>query len=118
MPAPRRSPQRPGKAKPRTARAPRGAAARGAAAKLTERRIGLLFAIFLVLIGCALLRTGYLLAFKGGDLKTMASTQHVQEVTLIAKRGTITDRHGAELAVSEDAATIFATPFLVKDPVG
>ena len=48
----------------------------------------------------------------------MASTQHVQNVTLIAKRGTITDRHGAELAVSEDAATIFATPFLVKDPVG
>ena len=37
---------------------------------------------------------------------------------LIAKRGTITDRHGAELAVSEDAATVFATPFLVKDPVG
>jgi cell division protein FtsI (penicillin-binding protein 3) len=63
------------------------------------------------------LRVGYLLAFKGGDLKTMASTQHVQDVTLIAKRGTITDRHGAELAVSEDASTIFATPFLIKDPV-
>ena len=86
-------------------------------ARLTERRIGLMFAIFLVVLGLATLRAGYLLAFKGGDLKTMASTQHVQEVTLIAKRGTITDRHGAELAVSEDAATIFATPFLIKDPV-
>ena len=47
----------------------------------------------------------------------MASTQQIQDVTLIAKRGTITDRHGAELAVSEDASTIFATPFLIKDPV-
>ncbi len=85
--------------------------------RVTERRIGLLFAIFLVMLGLATLRAGYLLAFKGGKLKTMAATQHVQDVTLIAKRGTITDRHGAELAVSEDAATIFATPFLIKDPV-
>jgi cell division protein FtsI (penicillin-binding protein 3) len=85
--------------------------------RITERRIGLLFAIFLVLLAFAILRAGYLLVFKGGELKTMASTQHVQDVTLIAKRGTITDRHGAELAVSEDAATIFATPFLIKDPV-
>ena len=77
-----------------------------------------MFAIFLVALGFATLRAGYLLAFKGNDLKTIAATQHVQDVTLIAKRGTITDRHGAELAVSEDAATIFATPFLVKDPVG
>jgi cell division protein FtsI (penicillin-binding protein 3) len=85
--------------------------------RIAERRIGLLFAIFLALLAFAILRAGYLLVFKGGELKTMASTQHVQDVTLIAKRGTITDRHGAELAVSEDAATIFATPFLIKDPV-
>jgi cell division protein FtsI (penicillin-binding protein 3) len=38
-------------------------------------------------------------------------------VTLIAKRGTITDRHGTDLAVSEDASTIYANPFLIKDPV-
>jgi cell division protein FtsI (penicillin-binding protein 3) len=85
--------------------------------RVTERRIGLLFAIFLLMLALATLRAGYLLVFKGGELKTMAATQHVQDVTLIAKRGTITDRHGADLAVSEDAATIFATPFLIKDPV-
>jgi cell division protein FtsI/penicillin-binding protein 2 len=85
--------------------------------RVTERRIGLLFAIFLLMLGLATVRAGYLLVFKGGQLKTMAATQHVQDVTLIAKRGTITDRHGAELAISEDAATIFATPFLIKDPV-
>ena len=91
---------------------------RVAAARLTERRVGLLFAVFLAMLAFAGLRAGYLLAFKGGDLKLRAATQQVENVTVIAQRGTITDRNGAELAVSEDASTVFATPFLIKDPVG
>jgi cell division protein FtsI/penicillin-binding protein 2 len=91
---------------------------RVAAARLTEQRVGLLFAVFLVLLGFASLRAGYLLAFKGDDLKSRAATQQVENVTVIARRGTITDRNGAELAISEDASTVFATPFLIKDPVG
>jgi cell division protein FtsI/penicillin-binding protein 2 len=82
-----------------------------------ERRIGLLFAAFLVLLALALLRTGYLMAFKGSQLKQLANTQQVEDVTLLARRGTITDRNGAPLAVSEDAATVFATPYLVEQPV-
>jgi cell division protein FtsI (penicillin-binding protein 3) len=74
--------------------------------------------VFLVLLASASLRAGYLLAFKGGDLKSRAAMQQVENVTVIAQRGTITDRNGAELAVSEDASTVFATPFLIKDPVG
>ena len=31
-------------------------------------------------------------------------------------RGTILDRHGDALAASEDAATIYATPYQVKNP--
>ena len=31
-------------------------------------------------------------------------------------RGTILDRSGNELAVSEDAVTVFATPYQVEDP--
>jgi cell division protein FtsI (penicillin-binding protein 3) len=89
-----------------------------AAARLTEQRVGLLFAVFLAMLAFAGLRAGYLLAFKGGDLKLRAATQQVENVTVIARRGTITDRNGAELAVSEDASTVFATPFLIKDPVG
>jgi len=89
-----------------------------AAARLTEQRVGLLFAVFLVMLAFAGLRAGYLLAFKGDDLKLRAATQQVENVTVIARRGTITDRNGAELAVSEDASTVFATPFLIKDPVG
>ena len=89
-----------------------------AAARLTEQRVGLLFAVFLAMLAFAGLRAGYLLAFKGDDLKLRAATQQVENVTVIARRGTITDRNGAELAVSEDASTVFATPFLIKDPVG
>ena len=88
---------------------------RVAAARLTERRVGLLFAVFLGMLAFAGLRAGYLLAFKGGDLKLRAATQQVENVTVIAPRGTITDRNGAELAVSEDASTVFATPVLIKD---
>ena len=86
-------------------------------ARLVERRIGLLFAVFLALLGAATLRAGYLLAFKGPELKRMAATQQVENNTLPAKRGTITDRHGKTLAVSEEASTVYATPYLVKDPV-
>jgi cell division protein FtsI (penicillin-binding protein 3) len=85
---------------------------------LIERRIGLLFACFLLLIGLATLRAGYLFAFKGSGLRQLAATQQVENVTEIAKRGTITDRRGADLAVSEDASTVYATPYLVKDPTG
>ena len=31
-------------------------------------------------------------------------------------RGSLLDRRGDQLAASEDAATIFATPYQVKDP--
>ena len=94
-----------------------GARRRGkVSARLVERRIGLHFAVFLVLLGGATLRAGYLLAFKGSELRQRAATQQVQNTVVPAKRGTISDRHGKELAVSEDAATVYATPFLIKDP--
>jgi cell division protein FtsI/penicillin-binding protein 2 len=35
-----------------------------------------------------------------------------------AQRGTITDRNGVDLAVSEPAQDVSATPYLVKDPLG
>ena len=87
-------------------------------ARLVERRIGLLFAVFLLFLGFAVTRAGYLFAFKGGELKNLAATQQVENMTMPAKRGMIYDRNGRELAVSEVAATVYATPYLVKDPVG
>ncbi len=83
---------------------------------LVERRIGLLFALFLVLLGAATLRATWIGTVKAGDLGARAVQQQVEDMTVHARRGTITDRHDRELAVSEDAVTVFAHPFLIDNP--
>ena len=85
---------------------------------LVERRIGLLFAAFLVLLALAGLRATWLGGIRAGDLRSRAVSQQVQEVDVSARRGTIRDRHGVELAVSEDSVTVFANPKVIKDPAG
>ncbi len=82
-----------------------------------DRRIGLLFLVFLVALGLATLRAGWLGAVRAPALKQAAATQQVQELTLPAPRGTITDRTGAVLAVSEPASDVSATPYLVRQPL-
>jgi cell division protein FtsI/penicillin-binding protein 2 len=84
--------------------------------RLVERRIGLLFALFLCLLVAAASRAAWLGTVESRDLGKRALTQQVEELTVYAQRGTIADRHGVELAVSEDATTVFANPFLIDDP--
>jgi cell division protein FtsI (penicillin-binding protein 3) len=82
---------------------------------LVERRIGLLFAFFLSLIVLAGMRSLQLGTLKGSSLRAAAAEQQVKTIDVPAHRGTITDRKGVELAVSEAASDISATPYLVKD---
>src|SRR3954454_15342913 len=82
-----------------------------------DRRIGFLFAGFLTLLALAGARAAWLATVKGGKLQTAARSQQVADNTVPAKRGTIVDRRGVELAVSEPASDVSATPCLVKDPV-
>ncbi len=84
---------------------------------LIERRLGLLFATFLVLLTIAGLRVAYLGLVKGSGLASAAAAQQVAVTKLPAQRGTITDRRGVPLASSEPADDISATPYLIKDPV-
>jgi cell division protein FtsI (penicillin-binding protein 3) len=84
---------------------------------LLERRIGLLFAAFLCLLLLAGGRALWLGGVKGDSLSSAAALQQVTSTELPAQRGTIVDRHGVELAVSEPADDVSATPYLVKDPV-
>ena len=86
--------------------------------RLVERRIGFLFAIFLALLALAVMRATWLGTVQSNDLGERALTQQVEEIKVYAQRGTITDRNGIELAVSEDATTVFANPFLIDDPAG
>lgn len=80
-------------------------------------RIGWLFALFLALLTLAVAKAGWMATVRGGSLRSAAHTQQVADVSVPARRGTIVDRRGIELAVSEPASDISATPYLVKDPV-
>ena len=85
--------------------------------RLVERRIGLLFALFLMALTIAALRATWLGTVKSGSLSERAVSQQIEDIADPARRGTIVDRNGVELAVSEDSMTVFAHPFLIKDPV-
>ena len=82
-----------------------------------DRRIGILFIVFIALLGVALARATYLGSVQAASLKRDAATQQVSNVTVPAPRGGITDRDGAELAISESADDIIADPYLIKNAV-
>jgi len=84
--------------------------------RLLDRRIGLIFLLFLLLLGAAAGRAAWIGTVQAGSLSDRAATQQVEDIDVSARRGTITDRHGTELAVSEDAVTVFANPYLIEDP--
>jgi len=84
--------------------------------RLIERRIGLLFGGFLLCFLVIVVRAFWLQGVQGSQLASEASYQHSQIVTVPGLRGDLLDRHGNKLAASEDAATIYATPYQVKNP--
>jgi cell division protein FtsI (penicillin-binding protein 3) len=83
---------------------------------MIDRRIGLLFASFLLLLGLAVARAGWVQGVQGAGLSADAQSQQMETVPVPGLRGAILDRKGRELAVSEDAVDVVATPYQVKDP--
>jgi cell division protein FtsI (penicillin-binding protein 3) len=81
-----------------------------------ERRIGLLFAGFLLCFLAIGARALWLQGVQGAKLASEATHQQTEAVTVPGLRGSLLDRFGNPLAVSEDAKTIYATPYQVKDP--
>ena len=69
-----------------------------------------------MLLGAATARAAWIGTVKSGSLGERAAQQQVEDLVVPARRGTILDRHGLELAVSEDAVTVFAHPFLIDNP--
>jgi cell division protein FtsI (penicillin-binding protein 3) len=84
--------------------------------RATERRIGLLFAGFLLCFLGIAARAFWLQGVQGAKLASEAVSQQTQSVPLPGLRGDLLDRHGNPLAASEDAATIFAIPSEVTKP--
>ncbi|HWX46240.1 MAG TPA: penicillin-binding protein 2 [Solirubrobacteraceae bacterium] len=82
-----------------------------------QARVGVLFAAFCLLLAAAAARTLYLGVLHGAALRKVANSQQVTMEAVPAQRGTITDRSGVVLAISEPAQDISATPYLVKHPL-
>ncbi|HEY5193038.1 MAG TPA: penicillin-binding protein 2 [Solirubrobacteraceae bacterium] len=82
-----------------------------------QRRVGLLFGLFVVLLLLAGARAFYLGGPHSGTLRRAAQTQQLTYEVVPAERGTITDRSGIALAISEPAQELTADPYLIKDPL-
>jgi cell division protein FtsI/penicillin-binding protein 2 len=85
-----------------------------------DRRVGLMFGVFMLLLVIGVLRAGYLGTIRSGALRQAANNQQVQTVAVTAARGEITDRTGVVYAISEPKDEIIADPYLInrtyKDP--
>src|SRR3954453_17510459 len=84
--------------------------------RLVDRRIGLLFGLFLISLCLIALRSLWLDTVKAGSLRHRALSQQSEDLTVSAKRGAILDRTGGPLAVSEASATVYTDPMLIKNP--
>ena len=81
-----------------------------------NRRLRLLLAFLLVLFAALLSRTLWLQAVRAGSLAKLGADQHRVSVVVPAARGTIFDRTGVQLAIGEQATTVYADPRQVRDP--
>ncbi len=89
---------------------------RVAGPRIANRRIRLLLAVFAVAFGIAFLRAAWLQGVHAGSFGRLAASQHSTDVTIPAARGTIYDRGGVQLAIGEQATTVYADPRQVRDP--
>jgi cell division protein FtsI/penicillin-binding protein 2 len=83
-----------------------------------QHRIGAIFGLFFMLLVLAAGRTVYLGVVRAGTLRKAASDQQLTDETVTPARGTITDRNGVDLAVSEPARDISADPYLLTNTLG
>ena len=81
-----------------------------------NRRLRLLVAVFAVVFVAAFARVAWLQAVKAQTLDHLATSQHRQQFEVPARRGTIFDRSGVQLAFGEPATTVYANPKQIADP--
>jgi cell division protein FtsI (penicillin-binding protein 3) len=80
-------------------------------------RVLIVAAILAVAFGGLVARLFHLQIVRGTELTALAERQYSRTVILHARRGAIVDRHGAPLATSSPAESLFAQPKSVGDPV-
>jgi cell division protein FtsI/penicillin-binding protein 2 len=81
---------------------------------LHKRRIRSLTAITLLILTALSVRLLQLQVVQAGELGARAHRQWTHEIEMPARRGTIYDRDGAPLALSVEAADVYATPYQLE----
>src|SRR5207245_4053942 len=103
--------------RPPTARADSGDPATIMSAVALRTRVLILAAILTVAFAGLTSRLGWLMIVKRGELAALAERQYSRTVALHGARGPIVDRHGAPLATSTPAESLFAQPRPIGHPV-
>jgi cell division protein FtsI (penicillin-binding protein 3) len=78
--------------------------------RVVNRRIRLFLAVLVFAFCGLLLRAAWLQGVRAQSLSGLGRTQHREEVTIPAGRGTLYDRSGVQLALGEQATTVYANP--------
>ncbi|MBE0477292.1 MAG: penicillin-binding protein 2 [Coriobacteriia bacterium] len=81
-------------------------------------RFPALLAVFGLVLVVVAGRLVWMQAVAAPAFAELAEQQRLRETELAPKRGAILDREGEQLAVTTDARTVFATPYLVEDKKG
>ncbi len=84
--------------------------------RLVNRRIRLFLATLALVFGGLLLRATWLQTVRADSLSSLAQIQQRETVTIPAGRGTLFDRSGLELALGEQATTVYANPMQITNP--
>jgi cell division protein FtsI/penicillin-binding protein 2 len=84
-------------------------------ARVVNRRIRLFLAVLALAFAGLFLRAVWLQGVRAQSLAGVARTQHRERVTIPAGRGTIYDRTGVQLALGEQATTVYANPRQIVD---
>jgi cell division protein FtsI (penicillin-binding protein 3) len=85
------------------------------ASRLANRRIRLVLAVLALAFVLTFGRAVWLQVIRAPALERLAAQQHHETVTTPAGRGTIFDRMGVQLAIGEQATTVYADPRQVRN---
>lgn len=84
-------------------------------AQAFDRRLTIVAAILFLSLGIVTFKLVLIQGIQASKYKRLASEQRETTIKITPHRGTITDREGEIMAISEDCTTVYATPYLIKD---
>ena len=83
--------------------------------KSNKLRILFVFLIFMCCFMALTLRLGWHMIIRGEEYADKATAQQTSDTTILATRGSIVDRNGADLAISATTQTIWIRPDVARD---